>query len=141
MRKTRRNSVSDDSTLHFKLTTFTFLFSYRADKRLITTLHSHTLSVHLELGGNMQRLCHNLFTSRLLESLFCMHFSLYSLYIFSSLRITSDLFARYRAYRPLRELMRRSVEREERCGHRNETAAAQLGITCMTRCSSGQWTS
>ena len=83
MRKTRRNSVSDDSTLHFKLTTFTFLFTYRADKRLITTLHSHTLSVHLELGG-MQRLCHNLFTSRLLESLFCMHFSLYSLYILFS---------------------------------------------------------
>ena len=79
MRKTRRNSVSDDSTLHFKLTTFTFLFSKRADKRLITTLHLHTLSVHLELGG-MQRLCHNLFTSRLLESLFCMHFSLYSVY-------------------------------------------------------------
>ena len=35
--------------------------------------------MHLELGG-MQRLCHNLFTSWLLESLFCMHFSLYILF-------------------------------------------------------------
>ena len=51
--------------------------------------------------------------------------------------ISSLVFPRYRAYRPLRELMRRSVEREEKCGMRNETAAAQLGITCMTRCSSG----
>ena len=53
--------------------------------------------------------------------------------------ISSLVFPRYRAYRPLRELMRRSVEREEKCGMRNETAAAQLGITCMTRCSSGVW--
>ena len=33
--------------------------------------------------------------------------------------------------------MRRSVSSEEICGARNETAAEQLGIVCMTRCSSG----
>ena len=140
MRKTRRNSVSDDSTLHFKLTTFTFLFSKRPDKRLITILHLHTLcSVHLELVVCKDCAIIYLLPGFLKVSFVCT--SLCTLCIFSSLGITSDLFARYRAYRPLRELMRRSVEREERCGHRNETAAAQLGITCMTRCSSGLWTS
>lgn len=65
--------------------------------------------------------------------------------------------SRYRAHREReRELMRRSVKslepdwmtetelikrrsvmNEEMCGWRNETAAAQLGIVCMTRCSTG----
>ena len=34
--------------------------------------------------------------------------------------------------------MRRSISSEENCGYRNETAAAQLGIVCMTKCTTGK---
>ena len=34
-------------------------------------------------------------------------------------------------------IKRRSIMNDEMCGYRNETAAAQLGIMCMTRCSTG----
>ena len=73
--------------------------------------------MHLELGG-MQRLCHNLFTSWLLESLFCMHFSLYSLDI---------LFSRNHSWLvcQISSLQTAAGAHAEECGARGEVRAQE----------------